>query len=173
MQNTVEPMCRLGNIEIVSSLAKICSNLYKDFSLDQQEILHKDLLRELDRDQLYLIALLEPSGVKVMSEYQAHINKTSEQQYIKLFLNKKQLPVILALSIFNKEEILGDISIIGYSKLLDRVGNAPIPAVKNDTTLLKYIEGRRNAFRKTYKAVSMDEFLDVIRSQYTKHIEPL
>lgn len=172
MQNTVEPMCRLGNIEIVSSLANICSNFYKDFSLDQQEILRKDILHELDRNQCYLIALLEPSGVKVMSEYQAHINKTSEQQYIKLLLNKK-LPVILALSIFNKDEIRGDISIVGYSKLLDRVSNAPMLTTKNSTRLLKYIAGRRNAFRKTYKAVSMDEFLKVIRSQYTKHIVPL
>ena len=173
MPNTVEPMCRLNNIKIISSLAKICSNLYTDFSSDQQECLRKDILRELNHNHSYLIALLEPSGVKVMSEYQAHINKTSDQQYIKLLLNKKQLPVILALSIFNKDKIFGDISIVGYSKLLDRVSNAPIPTANNDTTLLKYIEGRRNAFRKTYKVVSMDELLKVIRSKYTGHIEPL
>ena len=172
MANAVEPMCRLDNVNIVSSLAKIFSILYKSLSEDQQETIRKNILRELERDQCYLIVLLESSGVKVMSEYNAYINKSGEQQYIKQFLNKK-LPVILAISIFDKDDLRGDISIVGYSKLLDRVSNSGMLTTKNSARLSKYITVRRRALRKAYKAVSMSEFLAVLRSEYMRGIEPL
>jgi len=165
MPNTSAITCRLDEVDIIAALIKICGSLYENFTVEQQEQMRDDILRQLESGQHFLFVLLEPPGVKVFSEFHVFINGSDEQKQIKQLLNKK-LPIILAVSVFDEHaEPRGDISVVGYSRLLDRVSSMTALEHQDQQRLLKYIKSRRTAWRLSYKAVTIDAFIDVLRKE--------
>lgn len=165
MPNTSAIIFRLGEVDIVPALIYICNSLYGELSVRQQDQLHDDIIRQLKDGQFFLLVLLEPD-IKVFSEFQVYMRNSEEQRHIKQLLNKK-LPIILAVSIFDEcASAHGDISVVGYSRLLDRVSSMSKLGIHHHQRLLKSIRSRRMAWRLSYKAVTMDEFLEALRKEY-------
>lgn len=163
MPNTSATMCRLSRVDIFLSLIKICNSLIDGFSAQQQDKLRDDIHQQIDLGHRFLLALLYPTGIEVISEFNVYTYNSEEQKRIKSLLNKK-LPTILAVSFFDDYAFpQADICIIGYSRLLDRVSY--MTSSEKDKRLLKYIKSRRIAWRLSYKAVTVEEFIEELRKE--------
>lgn len=165
MPNTPDIMCKLDRVDIFSALNGIYNSLYDAFSAEQQRKLQDDIGCEYKHSHFFLLVLLEPSSIEVINEINVYMIGSEEQRYIKKLLNRK-LPVILEISFFDDYKYpQGDICVVGYSRLLDRVGTMTISANLNQKRMLKHIKSRRKIWREVYKAVTLDEFIEALRKE--------
>lgn len=165
MVNIPVAMCRLDRVDIFSALIKIYGDLFGTCAPLQQDKLRYDINHTHNQGHDYLLILLEPSSAIVISEIKIFTNGSDEQRQIKRLLNKK-LPVILAISFFDDYVYPeGDICIVGYSRLLDRMSAMISSGRVSHEKLLKYVKSRRIAWRQVFKAVTLDEFLVELRKE--------
>lgn len=163
MPNRPPNMFRLHQVDIISSLIYICQNIYDEFSFEQHRKIREDIFRELPISQGFLLVLLEKDAVEVVSEVNVFLSSSEEQRHIKKLFNKR-VPIILAVSVFDDFDLpQGDICIVEYARLLDRIGSTTITTNQNQKRLEKMIKNRRIAWRQTVRAATMDEFLDVLK----------
>jgi len=166
MSNTPAIMCRLCHVDVVSSLIKICNSLYDGFPIKQRNNLRDYIHREVNLGNYFLLVLLDSTSVEVLNEFKVYINNSEEQKHIKKLLNRK-LPIILAVSFFDDYEFpQGEICVVSYSRLLDRVSSMTFFENQNHKRLLRYIKSRRIAWRLSYKAVTIEEFIEELRKEH-------
>ena len=165
MVNIPAAMCKLDRVNIFSSITNICDNLFGACTAFQQDRLRDDINRTHIQGHNYLLLLLEPSSAAVINEIEIYINGSDAQRQIKRLLNKK-LPVILAVSFFDDYDYpQGDVCVVGYSRLLDRMSAMTSTGYLSREKLMKYIKSRRVAWRQVFKAVTLDSFLDELRKE--------